>query len=207
MMHKHVRRVWVRNCGSDRIFVALPVSKNWQEALAGFQVRARHALVTPVPIRWTPTENFHCTIRFIGMLPKEYMGGLIDVIRAVAATRMPFVLPFERITTATQKDPKMIWARFTKTDAFDGFVRNMTTTIARFLYSECKGMNLVNGHRVIPHITLARCSGRIRTIKYPLVVNFPPTLSVSSVVVYRSDISPQGSIYRVLKELPLCGLQ
>jgi len=198
MMHTQTTRVWLKKQDSTRIFLAIPIQHDWQRALSDAQTAVQRIISADYPIRWTADTQYHMTVRFVGRLPNACTERFIDAVRDIASKHAPFVLPFARIVIATRNEPKMVWARFEKTKAFMHLVSDTTKHTKQFLQSECHGMTLVNGHRVVPHVTLARCSGRIGHVKLPIVFNAPLVLTVSSIVVYSSTSGLHGSVYREL---------
>lgn len=205
-MQKNIRRVWVRSSGATRVFLALPVSDDWSISLVRFQKQAQSNNYTGnIPTLWTPLGNLHITIRFIGMLPKRHISGLLSVICKLSTRIKPFDLPFDRITTATKDDPKMIWVQFEKTESFQQLTEQAKNAITWYLSTTCKGMKLLDGHQIIPHITLARLKGKMPEAKYIPFSDHPAHFAVSSLVLYASQTGSKGSVYRILGTFPLTG--
>src|SRR5436190_4874871 len=98
-----------------RIFVAFPVTSVIAEELK--IIRVQNNLLTG--IRWTPSQNLHLTIFFLGEVPEENVSSISVVISAALIKTKPFSIEFDRITLAGKpKHGGMIWARFHKNDFY-----------------------------------------------------------------------------------------
>ncbi len=129
-----------------RIFVALPIPDNVSYFL--LQIGERNSALSN--IRWTPRDNLHITLFFIG----EVLEGDIDEIRKrlekTLKSQEPFTLEFESIVLKGRKHPSMIWAAFRKKEIF--------TRLSENIYQSVKDlMTIKRSHEdPIPHCTLAR---------------------------------------------------
>lgn len=199
-----LRRVFLHT-DTKRLFLAIPITSSWRHVCTEIALEARtHAVIKNIPAHWTPEENFHITVRFIGNVDKHCISGLIQTIRRFARTSKPFLLPLSDIHTATSDDPKMIWVTFRRTFPFQQIVKTSTDRIADFLYKRCNGMVMHNGHDVIPHITIARFKKPVQTLSFMKdFPDMPDTLPVTSLVLYESKTYPSGSVYRKIASFPL----
>src|SRR5215831_11715824 len=64
-----------------RLFVALPISSQLRERLAGFVGELRRADAKP---RWANAENLHVTLKFIGQLADERLADVAQALEKVA---------------------------------------------------------------------------------------------------------------------------
>lgn len=193
-MQGGLHKITVQKPNRKRLFIAIPIEGSWQSALAALQTKAEESHATSaVPTHWTPPHHFHITVRFVGTVDKRYIPGIIAAIRVLTGRHRTFLLPFHGIEYATRNEPKMIWARFAKTAPFNGLVREMTRQISRFLQTRGDVRLLRSGHRVIPHVTLARAKGNLTAtgMRSPDAVRHDLLLPVTSLVLYES-VSEQG---------------
>jgi len=196
-MQGRKRRVWVGDTRKTRLFLAVPVPVSWRPRLLGYQQLLKATAVTgTVPVRWTPPDNFHSTVRFIGSISKDRIPGLCAELAAISTALVPFTLPFLRAGFVSVKQPKMIWITFRTTPAFRRTFSVCTRTVAAYLRKECGGMTLHNGHRLIPHITIARLKGEAQHIRLPAYPGKCPSLPVRSLTLFSSETRPEGSVYR-----------
>ena len=76
-----------RPIGTRRLFVAVEVPDDAQEALDALSARWRDLVATA---RWTPRANHHVTIRFLGATPNDLVGPVTDAVRDAAANVAAF---------------------------------------------------------------------------------------------------------------------
>ena len=198
-------RVWIKRKTSKRLFLAVPIPLQWSEALSSLQesVKSRH-IMGAVPTRWTERDSLHMAVRFIGNVDERCIPSLVTTIRRLLREVRPFELPFESAHVATVDDPKMIWATFRNVKPFQQVVTRSTRRIAKFLFKECNGTVMHNGHDVIPHVTLARLNGTVSfSADVPGNMLFPKALPVSSLVLYESRTFSTGSVYHTIATFPL----
>jgi len=106
-----VRRIWIRVIAKDdsprqmtgtRLFVALIPPVTVQTELAG--------LAAPLAgLRWTPAENVHLTLRFIGEVDEARTERFAEALARVRVE--PFILPVGEIGLFPSRGPaKVLWA-------------------------------------------------------------------------------------------------
>lgn len=204
-MRKAFTKIWIRKSGSKRLFLAIPMSAQWTEALGHIQQYLQKKRSTGnVKTNWTPPENMHITVRFIGVIEEQGIPGLISVLSDVAGKTDAFTLGRMRLAFATPAEPKMIWAEFSDSLAFQSVVSRFTDAISKYLYRSCNGAIIRNGHAAIPHVTLARTKGEIPVSTLPTyAVAAPDFLDVRTLVLYASETRPSGSKYTELASFRL----
>ncbi len=124
-----------------RLFVAIELPEPARERLAG--------LCNGVPgARWTPVENLHLTLRFIGEVDEDKAG---DIDHALAGVRAPcFDLVFDRIDSFGSKErARSIWAGVAPNPVLDHLHGKIESALVR------TGLP-PEGRKFVPHITLAR---------------------------------------------------
>jgi len=181
------------------------MNAKWKEAFGKDQQRLKEGrVIGNVRTNWTPPENMHITVRFIGIIDEQCIPGLIPVLSDAAVKTDAFTLARMHLEFATPSEPKMIWARFSDSVEFQSAVSRFTKSIARYLHLSCNGMTIHNGHDVIPHVTLARMKGEIRagtTLMSDVVT--PAKLTVRTLALYASETLPTGSRYTKLASFRL----
>ncbi|MEO8618166.1 MAG: RNA 2',3'-cyclic phosphodiesterase [Sphingomicrobium sp.] len=125
-----------------RLFVALPCPPELEDAL----IEAQDGIEG---MRWVPTENLHCTLRFIGEVERPVAEDVAVALEGVSATsptiRLAGVGVFDRGRSGA------VWARVAPKETIQALHRKIDRAIVR-----C-GLR-PEGRSFIPHITLGRWS-------------------------------------------------
>ena len=69
---------------STRVFVALPLSSEAADASRRAQDRLRSVVPTAAHLRWVDPESMHVTMKFIGSLPNDLLATAADIVRTAA---------------------------------------------------------------------------------------------------------------------------
>jgi 2'-5' RNA ligase len=183
-----------------RCFLAidLPDALRPQLALVQGELKRSNA-----DVRWVQVGNIHLTLKFFGNVPDNDIDGIIEAAREVAAKQAPFQL---QVTLAgafpNPKSPRVVWLG----------LGGETVPLAQMYHKLEKAFEALGhppeGRAFNPHLTLGRVkspSNRHRLAqaleKMP-PLNWPP-FQVQEIILFKSTLTPQGSIYTPLKVIPL----
>lgn len=150
-------------------------------------------------VRWTPMENLHLTIRFLGDVSEEVLEQLNTSIKSQLAGVAPFSIMFKEPRLFPHfKKPRVVAAIIPHNDAL-----NM---LANILESSAVAVGLEPETRQFKgHLTLGRCKKtfpkRIKLDSIPFSCKLP----VSRVSLFQSQLSSEGPTYIKLAELALGG--
>ncbi|WP_292518953.1 RNA 2',3'-cyclic phosphodiesterase [Methanoculleus sp.] len=177
-----------------RTFVAIDLSEEIrekarlsQEILA--ESSGRLAIVAPA--------NLHITLKFLGEVDPGMIEPIIDALRAVRAA--PFELTIGCAVCNPPKKPRVIWCDVTDEGESAALARQVDDLLAPLGFPREK-------RPFRPHVTLARvkefhpsqCRAVACTPREPL-----GRYRVESVKLKKSTLTPRGSIYDDLAEVPL----
>lgn len=85
----------------ERCFLALELPEIHRSLLAGLAVRQR-------AFAWTPPEQLHITLRFIGDVDSERISALVEALERVRVE--PFILPLEGVGVFPPRGaPRVVW--------------------------------------------------------------------------------------------------
>jgi RNA 2',3'-cyclic 3'-phosphodiesterase len=90
-----------------RSFVAIEVEEPARAAIVAYLAALREKVAG---IAWTPPENLHVTLKFLGSVAPERLRALTEPLGALAAVRKTFVVTFSGIgafPSATR--PRVLW--------------------------------------------------------------------------------------------------
>lgn len=148
-------------------------------------------------VRWTPLENLHLTIRFLGDVSEELLTQLNSSIKAQLADVAPFSIMFKEPRLFPHfKKPRVVAAIVPHNDALNA--------LANILESSAVAAGLEPETRQFKgHLTLGRCKKtfpkRIKLESMP----FSSKQQVSTVALFQSQLSSEGPTYIRLAELTL----
>jgi RNA 2',3'-cyclic 3'-phosphodiesterase len=149
-------------------------------------------------IKWSPLDNLHVTLKFIGEWPQERLEEL-ETALAELAPREPFTIELRDLGWyPNERSPRVLWAGVHAPPALAELARDTENLLAeRFGIPK-------EDRPYSPHLTLAR-------IKNPVPLNqlrrkveeLQPaamgSFSANQFRLYRSDPGSQSSIYRSLR--------
>jgi 2'-5' RNA ligase len=176
-----------------RLFVALALPEDVAQALALLQSGVPGA-------RWSTREQMHLTLRFIGEVDGREATAVDDALSTISAP--PFRLILKRVGQFGGRNPSALWAGVEPNDALLHLERKIESALQRAgLPPETR--------KFTPHVTLARLKGtrRGRVMDYLTdhALFTSPPFEVRTFILYSSQLSPNGSIYRAERAYQLRG--
>jgi 2'-5' RNA ligase len=148
-------------------------------------------------VRWTPAENLHLTIRFLGDVTEDLLTHLNEAIQPRLADVAPFSIMFKEPRLFPHfKKPRVVAAIIPHNDALLELANVLEfCAVAAGLEPEARQFK--------GHLTLGRCNKsfpkRIKLDSIP----FSSKLPVTRVSLFQSHLSSAGPTYNRLAELPL----
>jgi RNA 2',3'-cyclic 3'-phosphodiesterase len=180
-----------------RLFIAADISEEARAAASG--LIAPLQLQFPVKgVSWSKPENLHVTIKFLGETDETTEGILIEKLSSIAASYQPFRLQLDK--------PEVLGKR-----VFSIVIRSDSPTVFSLemvIDTECERLGFPReGRRFHPHLTLARIrkpENARQLGKHFLQMQIEPlSFDVREIVLYESELSSGGSIYRKVKSFAL----
>ncbi len=194
--------------GKVRLFISLPVSEFIAEKLQALQAMLRPRFLKG-HVRWTPPEQFHLTLVFLGNVPANGVAELIDLVTVPCALFPPLSLGIKGLGCFPAGPAlTVIW-----TEAFDlaQALPSLQTAIAGIT----RGFgDHVEKQSYRPHVTLGRMQ-KLHSVEARLLektiqeTDQRPTRrpvgqwTVTHVHVMRSEPSRDGSHHVLLAKIPL----
>jgi 2'-5' RNA ligase len=152
-------------------------------------------------IRWSPEENLHLTLKFLGDTPELKMGEIGEALGAVAAGQGPFSAAFGGLGAFPESgDPRILW-----TGLVTG--REEMTRLALAVETQMARLGFAKEERPFsPHLTLGRVRSSknldsflraFRETEYRSGLSMP----VDHLTFYQSILTPEGSVYRAIQKV------
>ena len=163
-----------------RLFIAIEFQKNIIDTLTDLQEDLRNCGVRG---RFTPPENLHMTLAFIGEYgnPEE----ILDIMNRVAFE--PFVLKLEGL----QHYRDMFFARISDNLALNAYVRRLRRNLAEWDIP-------YDRKKFSPHITLMRKASFQKGVDGIPVIVPQKEIFVERISLFRSERGKHGMIYTEL---------
>ena len=176
-----------------RLFVALSLPETVRRQLG--------LLDGGVPgARWTSLENLHLTLRFIGEGDGRTAQDIDDALAAIDTS--PFSLELAGVGEFGGKMPHMLWAGVRPNEKLLHLQRKVETALQRIRLPPEK-------RKYSPHVTVARLRGaplpKVREFLQAHALFASLEFRVESFALYSSQLSHNGSIYRMEREYRLKG--
>ena len=188
---------------TKRLFYAIDLSEDVLDELQDLQAQYQRQIPDKVRIRWTPRENLHLTLKFLGSMEADLIGELADLMDELAADFDPFTMTVAGLGAFPHpKNPRILWA------GVDDDSSAQLATLHRRLEDALDPYDVDrDNHPFKAHITY----GRVKSNNAPSLKKVEPDLpdgpygdaTVADVVLYESELSPDGSTYTVLHRSPL----
>ena len=178
-----------------RLFVAIPLDDKFVSVFSGL----KSSLYLP-KIRWTPDENLHITVHFIGYVDSSTVDEVSSALREVVDDIEHFRVNFSKIAFGPLgREPRMIWAIFT--DPNETYLR-----LSMSVYSALRSFSDNSPYKKpVVHVTLARFD--VGSIKKDTEFKQPEIkdnrLSISRVCLMESKLLKSGAVYREIEKYPL----
>lgn len=183
-----------------RIFVAVNLPEAERLRIHDAMAPLREA---GLPVRWSPPEAYHLTLKFLGEVRPELASRLPGALDRVAAATVPFGVQISGVGAfPTIRRPQVIWLGVEPTPALRCLKQDLEWALADHGFErETRAFH--------PHITLGRTrdvdgAGAFRGLDdLAATLDFAGHMEIEFVDLMRSQVGRQGSRYSVLHSSPL----
>jgi 2'-5' RNA ligase len=190
-----------------RLFVALPEPDEVKSAIEKAQNELRQALPDG-SVRWTRSEHFHLTLRFMGNVAVDRIEALSDKLRLTCRDFAPMRVRADRIGFFPERGfPRVIWVSVCdERQQLIQLHRAIQTATLEFTSEPAE-------NDFAGHITLGRAK-KIRRKEADILTSFATRMrersfgewAADSVELLRSELLPEGAHHTVLTRIPLVGV-
>jgi 2'-5' RNA ligase len=185
-----------------RSFVALDIPLETQEALAALTHELRK---TQAPVSWVKADRIHLTLKFLGSVPPEQIEAIQAALAPVAAACPPFHLqPSGCGAFPTIKQMRVVWVGLRGDErAVFSLQKSVENALAPLGFEP-------EDRAFRAHLTLGRVKGRQhrRALQEALMARQgfeAEGFDVTELVLYKSELMPQGARYTPLFRATLSG--
>jgi len=151
-------------------------------------------------VRWVPSKNIHLTLKFLGEVSSANLDLIKNMLTTEAAQHQAFDVSIEGIGSyPTTRQPRIIWIGLDAPAALGSLQRAIETGAARLGYPP-------EERKFSPHLTIGRVRQntsttdiqRIRTALDDAKVGDIGSSRVDAIHLFKSDLTPTGSVYTKL---------
>ncbi|ROR03534.1 RNA 2',3'-cyclic phosphodiesterase [Desulfosoma caldarium] len=185
-----------------RTFVALDLPPNVQKDLGEFCAPLQQL---DVPVRWIRPHRVHLTLKFLGHIAPSLIEAVADALRPVAASTAPFSLrPAGCGAFPSLREMRVVWV------GVQGDMGSLHA-LQRSVEDVLQPLGFPKEHRPFrAHLTIGRVKGRrhLKSLQDMLVARQGyqgVVFDVSELVLYKSDLKPDGAQYTPLQRWPFQG--
>jgi 2'-5' RNA ligase len=187
-----------------------------QEAVQGYlaaQSSGQRGSNLGAALRWSPTENLHLTLRFLGDTNDQQRQEVTAALQELAAMTARFTLAVDVSARGlggfpNLRQPRVVWSSVQGDRAALDAFQAQTETIAQaagFAPEEraySPHLTLARAARDVDRRTLSRAGELIERFSSESVTSELMSFDVERVRFYQSELRAGGSRYTVLAELP-----
>ena len=181
-----------------RLFLAIPLPETVCAELLRVQKQLQ-PLLPPRSVRWTKSEQFHLTLKFLGNVPAADTDALIHAVRAVCDTAAPMRLRAEGVGFFPDvRSPRVFWVDIKSVDGLlADFQRQLELSVQPFAEKE-------EAKKFTAHVTLARFE-KLRqrdTDKLNAAAAIGKTFgewTAEEVQLIKSSLQPSGVLHVILE--------
>jgi len=183
-----------------RAFIAIDISTIIREKITRFQ---KHMSEVGAHASWIKPINIHLTLTFLGDIPVQSLEIISDIMDDVSALHKSFTCEIKGVGYFGKgKSTRIIWIGFA--GDLQGLVSVQMDLFRRIMTT---GVHLDN-KPFVPHLTIARINPRhhasnIVSLLQPYKENLFGNLSVKDLILYRSELGPNGPSYTEMHRSPL----
>ena len=179
-----------------RLFVAIPISEEIKAKIKPIinSLSNIGAEVNPVSL-----DNLHCTIKFLGSVEENKVNEIIEIVSAIATEQSSFSIKIQNVGVfPSYEQIKVVWIG-AESPKMVLLIKKINHSLIHIRKED---------REEIPHFTIARIkSGKNKELlkKYLQTIQNQEfgEMMVNKMMLYESELTPQGSRYRILSEFNL----
>ena len=182
-----------------RAFIALNLPQPIQDSIEKESFRLQKILGQEI-LRWTPIQNMHLTLKFLGNIPINHIDFLKQILTQIADSHSAFDLQIGgHGSFPSLKLPRVIWLGVQSSAGLMSVQKNVEEAVTKLGYEK-------EARAFSPHLTLGRVKQnipqsdlqKIRTALQMFQLGKIDSARVDSIHLYQSELHSEGSVYTKL---------
>jgi 2'-5' RNA ligase len=182
-----------------RLFIAIEIPADVKSHIASVinELKASNA-----DIRWEQIEKLHITLKFLGDTNEKLLPQIVLLLEGVASHVSPFLISYLGVGCFPNKrEPRIIWVGAQEASGtLQSLVESIESAMASVGFE--KEERKFHAHATVGRVkSLGNLHNLLRTMD-STTLDCQPT-EVRHIVLIKSELKPNGSVYLTLKEFPL----
>jgi 2'-5' RNA ligase len=184
-----------------RLFIAIDIDEDVRKAVAKLQQNFKNGLKNQHGLKWVSPELMHLTLKFLGETDENRIDEVGDAVEVACADKKAFQFSLTIVGTFG-RPVSVLWLGSEKPS-------DELAKLAGDIEEALEELGFEKEQRPFStHLTLARVKGKgvdknlYQLLKDYTQVKIPPILA-DSVCLYKSQLTPNGPVYTLLKEIKL----
>jgi 2'-5' RNA ligase len=182
-----------------RTFFAIDTPQQVKEKIEELQTIFREARAD---VKWESREKIHITLKFLGDVEENVLSAMSEKLSDALSSHKQFRLVYQKVGCFPNlKKPRIVWIGCENPDGGMVKVKEVVEqiTVPYGFPTEARPFH--------PHLTIGRVKGEFHlkdlAAKIETVTFEPSEATVTEVLIMKSDLKPTGSVYTVLRRIPL----
>ena len=185
-----------------RLFIAIELSDDIKKGLSQVQ---SHLKYSGADVKWVETGNIHLTLKFLGEVDEEKAKRIRTALDTIGGATRPFNISVKEIGAFPRIEyPRVVWAGLDKG-------AEESKLLAKMIDEKMSELGFQKEERPFrAHMTIGRVkSPKNKDALKEKVLTLDPAMLdlkeqlISSVILFRSTLTPKGSIYTKIHEARL----
>ena len=183
-----------------RAFIAVDLNETLRREISALQTDLRSARAD---VKWVEPGNLHLTLKFLGSVDENHLLPLTDALKTSGLRHHPFTISLGGLGCfPNMESPRVIWIAVSAGKEDLG-------RLAQAMEEACVNLGFPKEERAFsPHLTIGRMRSQDRLVELVKRLRATPfrgseLAPIERLVLFQSHLSPRGSTYTPLAEIPL----
>jgi RNA 2',3'-cyclic 3'-phosphodiesterase len=178
-----------------RLFVAIDIHGKIRDALSRLQQKLKNSVnIRKGDVKWVEPENIHLTLKFLGEVKDENVIDVCNIVKGIAGKYNRFDLDVEKLGCFGGKIARVLWVGTSiGNDNLAKLAKNIDENLTIAGWGEKE--NDFAGHLTICRIKNQKAGEKLAAVCEDYKNFRAGTISVDSVLIYQSRLTPQGPVY------------
>ena len=182
-----------------RLFIAIKI-KPGQEFLNTYYGLKKD--LSNEKIKWVKEGNFHFTLKFLGETDESFIAKISNTLNNVSLNTQPIKLKIENLGIfGSRYDPRVIWAGIENSSQIMELADKILNNLDEAGFKRDR-------QNFVPHITIGRIKNvhnkkHLKSIVDKHKRSLYQEDTINSFCLFESILTPEGPVYKTLKEFKL----